>query len=843
MAYEFRFSCPLVNGIHARPASVLADVVRGFRARVTIERDGAPAVELVSVLSVVGLDIKLNQECLVRALGEDADQAIRAVESFVREKLASVDDVTEQGLGRSRGEDMAAKLPAALRGRDVAFVSGRAVCGGIGIGEAVIIGGPALNEAALLAMPESAAAEVAAAREAIARTHAELLARARSAKGIAADLLRAHAAIADDPALGRAIESRISGTTTAARAVVAAGEAFAGELRKATSAYIRDRAVDVLDVCEQILDKLGALRGTEGNDHDAAPGECVVFAEALTANQLLRMDRSGLRGLVLGGVGATSHTVILARSFRIPTVIDVPHVTGLVAAGTAVVVDGEGGLVVPSPSEPVRRYFHREIGARARAAERVRLRAQGSAATLDGRSIEVGVNASTPEEVGGAIGNGADGVGLLRTELLFLDRAAAPSEEEQYEAYAGVVKAAAGRPVIIRTFDIGGDKPAAYLNMPEEENPFLGVRGLRLYQEHGEVFRSQLRAILRAALIGPVKIMAPMVSTPEEAAWFRERVEATRGELSATGIDTPSVPIGIMVEVPAVAMVMDQLCEVVDFFSIGTNDLCQYWMAADRGNAGVARLYDARRPSFLRLLAAIVRGAKAGGRWVGMCGEMAGKSANLPLLLGLGLDEISVAPGEVAAIKSMVREARAEECRALFERACACRTPGEVEALVSGGVWRVIPSAGIVDRSLVMVDSDAESKEEAIQEAVGILLAAGRVDRPRDVEEAVWAREATYSTGLGFGFAVPHCKSDAVTGPSLAVVKLRRGIEWGSLDGEAVSVVLLLVVPSSDAAGSHMKVFAKLARKLMHEEFRERLREAATAEDVEGCLRRELEIS
>jgi fructose-specific PTS system IIA-like component len=840
MPVEFRFSCPLVNGIHARPASVLADVVRGFKARVTIARDGAAAVELVSVLSVVGLDIKLNQECVVRGDGEDAAQAIAALTKFVKEKLASVDDVAETGAAHGQGGEPEATLPVALRSHDVAFVPGRALCGGIGAGRAVIVGGLALSETALRAEPTSIESEISAARDAMTRTHAELLARSRTAKGMAADLLRAHAAIADDPALRGEIEKRISRATTAARAVFAAGESFAGELRKATSAYIRDRAVDVMDVCEQILEKLGALGG------GACAELCedsIVFAETLTANQLLRMDRSKLRGLVMGGVGATSHTVILARSLRIPTVIDVRHAAGLVTAGTSVIVDGEGGLVLTSPGEAERRYFCREMRARERAAERVRALAQGEAATIDGQRMEVGVNASTPDEVGGAIGSGADGVGLLRTELLFLDRATAPSEEEQYEAYAGVVKAAMGRPVIIRTFDIGGDKPAAYLNMPEEENPFLGVRGLRLYEEHADVLNAQLRAILRAALVGPVKIMAPMVSTPEEAAWFRERVEATRRELSSAGIATPSVPIGIMVEVPAVAMVMDQLCEVVDFFSIGTNDLCQYWMAVDRGNAGVAGLYDTRRPSFLRLLDQIVRGARAGGRWIGMCGEMAGKRGNLPLLLGLGLDEISVVPGEVAAIKAMVREGRAEECRALFERACACRTPGEVEALVSAGGWRVAPSAAIVDRALVMIDSDAASKEEAIQEAIGVLLAAGRVERPREVEEAVWAREATYSTGLGFGFAIPHCKSDAVTSPSLAVIKLRGRIEWGSLDGEAVTMVLLLVVPSSDAAGSHMKVFAKLARKLMHEEFRGQLMGARSVGEVETCLRRELELS
>jgi fructose-specific PTS system IIA-like component len=451
--------------------------------------------------------------------------------------------------------------------------------------------------------------------------------------------------------------------------------------------------------------------------------------------------------------------------------------------------------------------------------------------------LEVGANASTAAEVAAAMGHGADGVGLLRTELLFLDRPTPPGEDEQFEAYSEVVHAAAGRPVIIRTFDIGGDKPAAYLRMPREENPFLGVRGLRLYEQHPDLLREQLRAIVRASALGPVKVMAPMVATPEEAAWFREQVRAAQADAPRKAAD---LPVGVMLEIPAAAMVVDQLCDEVDFFSLGTNDLCQYWMAVDRGNSAVAGLYSARQPSFLRFLRTTVERARARGKWIGVCGEMAGERLNLPLMIGLGVDEISIAPGDVLAIKSAVHRADASRCRELLAAAEACRTPAQVEDLLRAGAWRAPASEQLLEQGMIEVGSDAASKEEAIKAAVDVLFIAGRTERPRAVEDAVWAREQTYSTGLGFGIAVPHCKTDAVAAPSLAVLRLGAPVDWGSMDGLPVSTVLLLAIPASDTTGAHMKVFAKLARKLMHEGFRARLGGAPDAAAILACLRDEL---
>jgi fructose-specific PTS system IIA-like component len=822
---------------------MLSEVARRYSAAVRIGRGDTDGVDARSVLSIVGLDVKHGEVCVVVAEGADAAGLIAAVKELVETRLAEGDEVVVVEAGDGEVE-VAVVLPRGLRG--VSHAAGRGLGGGVGEGEAVMVEGLRLPKEVAEARAESSEKEMETARRAIEGVRQELERKAEAGHGMVCELLRAHAEIVDDPALWSEVERRVNAGATAPQAVVAAAERFVEKLRGAASQYIRDRVVDVQDVSMQVLNRLvpGGLAGMCVK----LTGESVVFAEALTANQLLGLDRKLLKGLVLGKVGATSHTVILARSHRIPTVIDVVGAGSLVKCGERVVVDGDGGFVVTAVGDSVTRYYEKEKRARARWLARVGPAAKKKATTADGVGIEVGANASTADEVVGAVGNGADGVGLLRTELLFLDRATAPTEEEQFTAYSAVVKAAGHGAVIIRTFDIGGDKPAAYLSMPREENPFLGVRGLRLYPKHSGMMRTQLRAIVRASAVGKVKVMAPMVATPEEAGWFRHQVREVQSELTREGVPIDQhMPIGVMVEVPAAAMAMDRISDEVDFFSIGTNDLCQYWMAVDRGNAGVAKLYNARQPSFLRLLKTIADGAKAHRKWIGVCGEMAGVRENLPLMIGLGVDEISVAPGEVLGLKSAVAGADAGQCRELLDAAMKCRTAEEVEEMLKGAVWRSGGGAGsILDREMIEVGSDAASKEEAIKHAVDLLMIAGRTERPRMVEEAVWAREAMYSTGLGYGFAVPHCKTDAVSGPALAVLKLRQPVEWGSMDGRPVEVLMLLAVPLSETAGGggtgHMKVFAKLARKLMHEEFRAKMMDAVDSRGIEACLREELGI-
>lgn len=837
---EFRFTCRLRQGLHARPASLCSDLAKRFASTLTLRKEsGGDAADMRSVLSLVGLDVKLDDVCVVTAAGPDAAQALQAVRDLVNGRLAEGDEdpVATHATPRE------AKLPHALRAAGLAPISGLSVSDGFAMGEAVILGGLTLPASVRDAKPASIAAEVNAAQHAIAAVRTRLRDQALKASGLEAAVLGAHVEIAGDPALAATIEAAITQGLTAPQGVTAAGEKFCASLRAAASEYIRDRVLDVQDVCLQLLEHL--LGPAAGQLHPTLAADSIVFAESLTPGQLLALDRTRLKGLVLGRIGATSHTVILARSHRLPAIIDVASPAASANAGETVLLDAARGFALRTPSDHVLRHYAKERAARAKLHEALAPLAMGPATTADGVRLEVGINAATAPEVQAGIEQGADGVGLLRTELLFLDRDAAPDEEEQTQAYAAVVKAAKGGPSIIRTFDIGGDKPAKYLAMPHEENPFLGVRGLRLYPLHEGLLRTQLRAILRASSHGPVKIMAPMVATATEARWFRERVEAAKSELTAEGVAfDAATPVGVMLEIPAAVFAIRDLAREVNFFSVGTNDLCQYAMAVDRGNADVAPLYDTRTPAFLRLLAMAAREAKAAERWIGLCGEMGSDSLNLPIMIGLGLDEISVAPGEAMRLKARVREADATRCRELLEACLACVDSAAVESLLRSGAWRSDQGKGakIIETSLIAVASDAADKAEAIGDAVRLLLAAGRTQSPDAVEEAVWAREATYSTGLGHGFAIPHCKTHGVDRPTLAVMKLAQPIEWGSMDGLPVSTVLLLAIPASDTTGSHMKIFAKLARKLMHESFRESLNASTTPDSVLETLSRELEL-
>jgi fructose-specific PTS system IIA-like component len=455
---------------------------------------------------------------------------------------------------------------------------------------------------------------------------------------------------------------------------------------------------------------------------------------------------------------------------------------------------------------------------------RARLRrfATEPAVTPDGQRVEIAGNISTAAEAVAAFEAGAEGIGLFRTEMLFLDRDTPPTEDEQFEEYREALRAAGDHSVILRTLDIGGDKPLAYLNLPAEDNPFLGYRAVRIYPEFETLFRTQVRALVRASAHGRLKVLIPMVTTPEEVLWARHIIREEQNRCAAASLAfDKTMPIGAMIEVPAAAFLLDALCRELDFFSIGSNDMLQYFAGADRANPRLAKLYDPLQPAFLRLLKKIVDESHAGGKWVGLCGEMGGQAHCLPLLIGLGLDEVSAAPSLVTALKAEVTTWPAAVCRELVQRALTCTTAGEVRRLIEGCI--VERAAPLIEPELVIVESESASKAEVIKKAVDRLYVLGRTTQPRAVEEALWQRESVYSTGFGYGFAIPHSKTNAVVTNSLLLVKLKSPVSWGSLDGEPVRTILLLTMRESDTSNGHLNVFSKLARKIMHEEFRARL--------------------
>jgi fructose-specific PTS system IIA-like component len=654
------------------------------------------------------------------------------------------------------------------------------------------------------------------------------------------EMYQAHRAIARDPELRRVLrEAVFNGKTAAASAIAGAESHFSAMLAASGSELMRERALDVQDVCFQLL---RLFYGEAAGAVDIQLTEdSLVIAASLAPSRFLALDRNFLKGLVIAQAGTTSHSVILARAFGIPTLTGV---TGLLHArldGQEAVVDAEAGLLLTKLDEVTRRYYALEHQRLTDRQGRLQRFAQQPATTQDGQRIEVAANISGVDEAVAAFAAGAEGIGLFRTEMLFLDRPSAPGEETQFEAYRRVLAGAKGRPVIIRTLDVGGDKPLPYLIQPAEENPFLGCRAVRMYPRFEPLFRTQIRALVRASASGPLKIMIPMISTVEEARWVRKIVAEEQARCAAERLAfDAAMSVGAMIEVPAAAFAVKTLCRELDFFSIGSNDLLQYFMAVDRANASVAGLYTLQQPAFLGLLKQIVEGAHAQKKWIGLCGEMAGQTRLLPLLVGLGLDEISMAAPDIAAAKFELTKLRVTDCRNVLDAALDCATVEGVETKLEN--FAIGQSAPLLDPELMIPDADAATKEEAIKLAVDKLFVMGRVRDSRAVEEAVWQREQTYTTGFGHGFAIPHCKSNAVQSHSLVLIKLRTPVPWGSLDNQPVRVVILLAIGGTDAATEHMKLLAKLARKLMDEEFRSTLEQLADSEAICGFLGKSLQV-
>ncbi len=745
---SFDFRCPLENGLHARPASRLVEVVSAFRSGVLLTngRTGDEA-DARSVIALVALDLRHGDRCTATASGPDAPAACARLRAFVETAWPAFDAPLPKVEARAGDGE----LPRALRGVAVALRRGTPVSGGIGEGRIVHARGGLCDPGLPQQAPAEEQGKVDAAFAAVRRDLAATIAAHPAATEAA--ILGAHLAIVRDESLAGEIAALVEGGHSAGRAIVEVCERLCRKLRAAGSAGIRERALDLEDIGMQVLEALGGEAPRIG-----LAGPSVVVADALTPRQLLSLERRHVAALAIGRAGTTSHTVILARSLGIPALTGVRSLRTL-PTGVHAIVDADHGVLLPDPGEAVRRYYRRAA------------RWAGTAPPTQGR-LPVGIlaNVSTADEVEAATAAGADGIGLFRTEMLFMDRAAPPTEEEQHAVYARAASDARGRPVVIRTLDVGGDKPIPYLNLPSEPNPFLGLRGVRLYPRLRDLIATQLRAIRRAAAHGALRVLAPMVTTVEEIRRFKS-------DFAWDG----ALPLGVMIEVPSAAFQIAELAAEVDFFSIGTNDLLQYFVAADRGNPAVAGLYTPLHPPFLALLGKIVDDAHRAHRKVCLCGEMARDPACLPALLGLGLDELSMAIPDIAPTRA------------------------------------ALARPGLADPRLVRLDSDSESRAEVIAELVAALRAAGRTREPRAVEEAIWAREEVASTAVGHGFAIPHCKCDALSAPSVGVVRLATPVAWGE---ERVRCVLLLALRGSDGGDGHLKVLSRLARRLMHEEFR-----------------------
>ncbi|EAQ6307948.1 phosphoenolpyruvate-protein phosphotransferase PtsI [Salmonella enterica] len=468
-------------------------------------------------------------------------------------------------------------------------------------------------------------------------------------------------------------------TADAAAHEVIEGQATA--LEELDDEYLKERAADVRDIGKRLLRN---ILGLAIIDLSAIQEEVILVAADLTPSETAQLNLQKVLGFITDAGGRTSHTSIMARSLELPAIVGTGSVTAQVKNGDYLILDAVNNQVYVNPTNDVieqLRAVQEQVATEK--AELAKLK-DLPAITLDGHQVEVCANIGTVRDVEGAERNGAEGVGLYRTEFLFMDRGALPTEEEQFAAYKAVAEACGSQAVIVRTMDIGGDKELPYMNFPKEENPFLGWRAVRIAMDRKEILRDQVRAILRASAFGKLRIMFPMIISVEEVRALRKEIEIYKQELRDEGkAFDESIEIGVMVETPAAATIARHLAKEVDFFSIGTNDLTQYTLAVDRGNDMISHLYQPMSPSVLNLIKQVIDASHAEGKWTGMCGELAGDERATLLLLGMGLDEFSMSAISIPRIKKIIRNTNFEDAKVLAEQALAQPTTDELMTLVN----------------------------------------------------------------------------------------------------------------------------------------------------------------
>lgn len=671
-------------GLHARPAALFVQTAAQFAAQITVQNvtQNRQPVNAKSMMQVASqASARQGERIRIVAQGEDADKAIVALSTLVEAgfgEMEGVETVKETAVSSlpSRGGDRGA-APSRLQGIGASE--------GYAIAPVFVYRQPDLHvERRAVDDPQS---EVNRFRQAldVARRQLDQVQQHVSATADeqTGRIFEFHRMILEDAELRHAVEEGIIAGRCNAEAVVndVIGQ-WVSRFESLSDELIRERATDVRDVGERVLRVLLGIAEDE-RSLSAFSEPVIVVARDLTPSDTARLDREKVRGLCTAMGGATSHVAILARMWNLPAVVGLGDSLLRVADGTILALDGESGRVeIEPPPEVVQVYQERE-------ARRVSLQAEAlrqigePAITQDGRLVEVVANVGDVASAREALEQGAEGIGLLRTEFLYLERATLPDEEEQVSVYRAIAEVMGQRPVIIRTLDVGGDKPLPSIHRPEEANPALGVRAIRLSRLHPDLLRVQLRAILRAGVGHNLKVMFPLVATLDEVRWVKSLLRQAQAELAAEGVEhVREIETGIMIETPAAALMADALAAEVDFFSIGSNDLTQYTLACDRGNENLGDLYSPLNPAVLRLIRGVIEAAHAAGIWVGLCGELAGQRQAIPVLLGLGLDEFSMTSSAIPSARQLLRSLSADEAEQLARRTLSLTTLSEVEALL-----------------------------------------------------------------------------------------------------------------------------------------------------------------
>ncbi len=661
---EVRRSVTLTHagGLHARPAARAREAVRGIEARVEV-RFGERKAAIESVVGLLGLGAGEGATIELVGMGREAQKAVDAVAS---ELLRAAPGETSEAPARQLSPAPAAApmiAPAATNAVP-GTLTGVCAAPGVAVGKLVRWDDAELAPAELAS--GSSAAESRLLDKSVAAVDAELDAsvRAASQRGAIgeAGIFQMHRVLLEDPTLIDAARDLISLGKSAGFAWRESIRAQIAVLGKVDDPLLAERAADLRDLEKRVLRSLALTSGAAGTPANTArelPDEAVLAADEFTPSDLATLDRKRVTALVMARGGATSHAAIIARQAGIPAIVALGDTLHKIAEGTEVVVDAGAGRLSYAPNaqdiERARAEKQRLAGVR----EANRLTSQAAAATRDGHAIEVAANIATLDDARTAVDNGADAVGLLRTELMFIHRQAAPTVEEHRQSYQAIAEALAGRTAIIRTLDVGADKEVDYLTLPPEPNPALGLRGIRLAQVRPDLLDDQLRGLLAVEPLNAIRILLPMVTDVGELIRLRERIDLFAKEAGRSG----RVEVGVMIEVPSAALLADQLARHADFLSVGTNDLTQYTLAMDRCQPDLAAQADGLHPAVLRLIAVAVEGASKHGKWVGVCGALAGDPLAVPLLVGLGITELSVDPVSVPSIKARVRNLDYNQCR------------------------------------------------------------------------------------------------------------------------------------------------------------------------------------
>ena len=658
------------TGLHARPAKVLVNLAKQFKSSISLQH-GAKKANAKSMVSVLTLGAGRGSNITVMVDGVDEDQALTDIEAAIRAGLGDEDHEAPVEAKRAPLQKEApAVVPQEAEALEPGVIKGVGAAPGIAVGPIFHFQQAQfdLDKAETLMGLDEA---LKCAKEQLTELHQQMMDKKL---GSEAAIFEAHRELLEDPELLQAVDARVTAGATSTKAWKSTIDEQAAAIAALNDPLLAARADDLRDVGKRVL-RLMLGNGEKAASMPTTP--VVVVARELSPSDTASFNPELVLGFGIVEGGPTSHIAILARALGLPAIVGVDESMLALEEKTPVILNGNDGTLTVNPAadvlERAKLSQKRWLEYRRFAQEQASL----PAISQDGVHVDVTANAGSIADAAEALHMGADGIGLLRTEFLFLERTTGPSEDEQFSVYNAIAETMRTLPVIVRTLDIGGDKPLAYIQMKPELNPFLGERGIRLCLNRPELFREQLRAILRAAPSGNLKIMFPMVSDIVELRQARAIIEVLCREL-----DVPPVQIGIMIEVPSAALMADVFAPEIDFFSIGTNDLTQYTLAMDRGNSALASKHDGLHPAVLRLIAMTIDAAHKYGKRADICGELGSDAAAIPILLGLGMDELSVSIPSVPTVKAQVRSLKIEDWRSLAREALNCSTAKEVRELV-----------------------------------------------------------------------------------------------------------------------------------------------------------------